>query len=119
LPHIVHTSVSRRRRTIQQLLDSGDTDRFALIRRPDGDIAWFQDVFAGTEWTGHVGRVTVAYVLERAPLLRREILRWTREEIEDGPDDADSDIFVRDIRRRALKLLAAELVAVTGDEVAA
>ena len=115
---VISTTVSRRERTINLLLESGDTDRYALIRRPSGDVHWSLDTFTRhgvgepLQWTRHGGRLTVGEVITRVPGCRRDVVRWTTEEIEDGPDTVDVDIFGRDVRRRALERLAAELHAV-------
>ena len=62
-------------------------------------------------FTEETPRLSVADVLERVPGCRREVVRWTSEEIEDGPEAFDVDLFSRDARRRALERLAAELRA--------
>ena len=114
---VISTTVSPRQRTINLLLESGETDRYALIRRPNGDVHWSLDTFTREHvgdplrWTRHGGRLTVGEVLDRLPSCRRDVVRWTLEEIEDGPDSLDVDIFGRDARRRALERLAAELHA--------
>jgi hypothetical protein len=112
---MINTTVSARHRTIALLLESGATDRYALIRRPNGDVHWVYDTFTRAsvgsplEWASHGGRLTVGEVLARVPGCRREIVRWTAQELEDGPDVMDVDIFSREVRRRALERLAAEL----------
>ena len=114
---VLSTTVSPRHRTINLLLDSGDTDRYALVRRPNGDVHWSHDTFTREhpgdplQWSGHTGRLTVGEVLARIPGCRRDVLRWTTEELEDGIDAIDVDIFARDARGRALQRLAAELAA--------
>lgn len=114
---IINTTVSARHRTISLLLASGVTDRYALIRRPNGEVYWSLDSFTREDgggplrWAGHGGRVTVADVIARVPAAARDILRWTREEIEDGPDVYEIDLFSRENRRRSLERLAAELEA--------
>ena len=114
---VLSTTVSPRHRTISLLLENGDTARFALVRRPNGDVHWSLDTFTREhpgdplQWAGHGGRLTVGQVLTALPGCRRDVLRWTTEEIEDGPDAIDVDIFARDARRRALERLAAELRA--------
>jgi hypothetical protein len=114
---VLSTTVSPRHRTIHLLLESGDTDRYALVRRPNGDVHWSLDTFTREhpgdpwQWAGHTGRLTVAEVLAQIPGCRRDVVRWTHEELEDGPDAVDVDIFARDVRRRALERLGAELAA--------
>ena len=122
---VVNTTTSGLQRTIQVVLDTGEVERFALARRPDGGVAWRHDTFtteggapgAGT-WIAHNGRLTVAGVLARVPSCRREILEWTRNEIDDGADDFDLDIFSRAVRRDDLVRLEVELRAALGDVAA-
>ena len=115
---VITTTVSPRHRTISLLLDNGDTARFALLRKANGDVYWSLDMFTRAapaeplEWNGHIGRLEVAEVVRRLPDCARDIVRWTTEEIEDGHDLFDLDIFARDARRRALERLAAELAVV-------
>ena len=61
------------------------------------------------EWSGHIGRLTADEVARRLPACANAVVRWTQEEIDDGADDGALDIFARDVRRRALARLAAEL----------
>jgi hypothetical protein len=118
MPDLLSTAVSSIQRTINLLRLDGTTDRLALVRRPDGDVHWRHDVFTHDEetgalrWVAYGGRLTVPEVLARAPHCEREILRWTREEVEDGPDIVEVDLFSRDTRCRALALLEAELAGV-------
>jgi hypothetical protein len=115
---IITTKISAQHRTITLVLGSGDTARYALIRRPNGQVGWFYDTFrpedggGPLQWATHGGRVTVGDVLAMVPAARREILRWTTEELEDGPNLLELDIFARDTRRRALETLEAERLAV-------
>jgi hypothetical protein len=115
---IITTTVSPRNRTISLLLDNGDTARFALLRKRSGDVYWSLDMFKRAapaeplEWSAHLGRLTVADTIRRLPECERDIVRWTQQEIEDGPELADLDIFARDARRRALERLASELAGV-------
>ena len=115
---VINTTVSRRQRTISLLLDNGITDRYALVRRPDGDVHWSLDSFTRTDvggplqWHSHSGRVSVGDVVARVPDAMRDVLRWTREEIEDGVDVMDVDVFSRETRRRALERLAFEVEAI-------
>jgi hypothetical protein len=103
---VVNTTVSPRHRSISLLLDSGDTARYALVRRPDGDVHWSLDTFASEhvggplQWTGHIGRLTVAQVLNSVPSCRRDVVRWTEEEVEDGVNAISVDIFSGAVRRR-------------------
>jgi hypothetical protein len=112
---IINTTVSARHRSISLLLDTGETARFALLRRENGDVHWSLDMFTRAapaeplEWSSHRGRLTVGDVCSRLPHLTRDIARWTQEEIDDGPDSLGGDIFARDARRRALERLAAEM----------
>ena len=112
---VINTTVSARHRTISLLLDNGDTARFALLRKSNGDVYWSLDMFTRAapaeplEWNGHIGRLTVDEVVRRLPACANEIVRWTNEEIEDGWDLVDLDIFARDARRRALERLRTEL----------
>lgn len=115
---VINTTTSGLQRTIQLLLDTGEVERFALARRRDGGVAWRHDTFMadGTapgaqSWVAHGGRVTVAEVLARVPKCRREIIDWTRDEIADGADGPDLDIFRRAERAKDLALLDAELRA--------
>jgi hypothetical protein len=111
---VITTKVSSQHRTITLLLDSGETARYALIRRPTGQVAWFYDTFrpevggGPLQWASHGGRVTVGEVLALVPAARRDILRWTDEELEDGADLIELDIFARDVRAKWLAQLAAE-----------
>jgi len=112
---VINTTVSPRHRTISLLLDNGETARFALLRKPNGDVYWSLDMFTRAapaeplEWTGHIGRLTVDDVVRRLPACENDIVRWTLDEIEDGADVGDLDIFARDARARALERLRAEL----------
>lgn len=112
---VINTTVSSRHRTISLLLDNGDTARFALLRKPSGDVYWSLDMFTRAaaaeplEWAGHIGRLTVDEVVRRMPSCEDDIVRWTVDEIEDGTDVGDLDIFARDARGRALERLRAEL----------
>jgi hypothetical protein len=112
---VINTTVSARHRTISLLLDNGETARFALLRKPNGDVYWSLDMFTRAaaaeplEWTGHIGRLSVDEVARRLPTCQDDIVRWTVEEIEDGPEIGDLDIFARDARGRALERLRAEL----------
>lgn len=115
---VLATNVSASQRAITIQHADGHSDRLALIRHRDGDVHWRLDGFAvderaggGLQWERHDGRLTVAQVLEHAPQCDREIERWTREELDDGPDLIELDIFERAIRARALERLAAELAA--------
>ena len=115
---ILTTTVSARHRTISLLLDNGQTARFALLRKPNGDVFWSLDMFTRAapaeplQWSGHIGRLTVAEVVRRLPACEADVLRWTAEEIEDGVEGFALDIFAADVRRRALERLAAELAQV-------
>ena len=117
VPEVLSTSVDARHRTISQFLETGDSARFALVRRPNGDVHWSYDLFRREspgmpwEWAEHGGRLTVDQVAAHLPACRRDVLRWTAEEIEDGADAVTTDLFARDVRRRALERLAAELHA--------
>ncbi len=114
---IITTTVSARHRTISLLLSNGETARFALMRKPNGDVFWSLDMFTRAtpaeplQWSGHIGRLTVGEVVRRLPACEADIVRWTVEEIEDGTV-AELDIFVADTRGRALERLAAELAQV-------
>ena len=112
----MHTTISVLAREIRIQLESGDTERYALARRADGDVHWRHDTFGPTDWeTGskpwveHHGRVTVGQVLAALPHCEREVLRWTRDEIELGADDIVEDIFTRAVRQRSLAELDLEL----------
>jgi hypothetical protein len=112
----VSTTVSILTRSISVLLESGDTERFALVRLPNGDVHWRHDLFGvfdeatgGRPWIAHRGQLTVGEVAAQVPHCERHVVAWTRDEIDCGPDDADGDIFVRDVRRRALAALEAQL----------
>jgi hypothetical protein len=115
---VINTTVSPRHRTISLLLDNGETARFALLRKPNGDVYWSLDMFTRAaaaeplEWNGHIGRLTVDEVVRRLPRCETDIVRWTLDEIEDGADVVDLDIFARDARHRALERLRAELARV-------
>ena len=116
---VIATQVSSSQRAITIQHADGSSDRLALIRHRDGDVHWRVDGFAvdekagtGLQWERHDGRATVAEVLERAPQCERDVLRWTREELEDGADLIELDIFERAVRARALAKLQAELDAV-------
>ena len=115
---VISTTVSSRHRTINLLLDNGETARFALLRKPNGDVYWSLDLFTRAapaeplQWNGHIGRLTVADVAARLPECAAEVMRWTQDEIDDGADLVDLDIFGSDARRRALDKLARELALV-------
>jgi hypothetical protein len=115
---IITTTVSPRHRTISLLLDNGETARFALLRKPNGDVFWSLDMFRRAapaeplEWSGHIGRLATDEVVRRLPDCADHVIRWTDEEIEDGMDSLDLDVFAADVRRRALERLAAELAQV-------
>ncbi len=119
---IIATTVSAAQRAITIQHADGSSDRLALIRNRDGDVHWRLDGFAvderegtGMQWDRHDGRVTVAEALDRAPQCARDIERWTREELEDGADLIELDIFARAVRGKALSRLQAELdAAVSG-----
>ena len=112
---VLNTTVSPRHRKVSLLLDNGDTARFALLRKPTGDVYWSLDMFtraapaAPLQWSGHIGRLTADEVARRLPACADAVVRWTQEEIDDGGDIGELDIFARDARRRALTRLAAEL----------
>ena len=111
---VISTTVSTPTRSINVLLETGTTERFALVQASNGDVHWRHDRFGMSDfgdprWLGHVGRLTVGDVLEQVPSCERHVIAWTREEIEAGPDEAGFDIFQRDTRRRALERLSAEL----------
>lgn len=117
-PEVITTTVSVASRAINVLLDNGETERYALAEAGDGDLFWRHDTFGPAEddasdkvWLRHGGRQTVGQVMERVPQCRREIRRWTLEEIEAGEATTDGDLFTRAIRREALARLAAELGA--------
>jgi hypothetical protein len=115
---ILTTTVSARHRTVSLLLSNGETARFALLRKPNGDVFWSLDMFTRAapaeplEWSGHIGRLAVAEVVRRLPACAADVVRWTSEEIEDGVDAVELDIFAADVRRRSLERLAAELAEV-------
>ena len=115
---VINTTVSPRHRTISLLLDNGKTARFALMRMPNGDVYWSLDLFTRAapaepaQWNAHIGRLTVAEVVRRLPHCERDIVRWTTDEIEDGAESFELDIFARDVRRRALDRLGAELATI-------
>lgn len=122
---VVGTTTSGLQRTIQLVMDTGEVERFALARRPDGGVAWRHDTFTteggapgADTWIGHTGRVPVAEVLTKVPGCRREIIEWTRNEIADGAYDFDLDIFTRAVREQDLATLEAELRAALGDVAA-
>ena len=114
---VISTTVSTPTRSISVLLETGTTERFALVQASSGDVYWRHDLFGlrdggGPKWLGHVGRLSVSEVLARVPTCERHVIAWTHEEIEAGPDEAGFDIFQRDARRRSLERLAAELAGV-------
>ncbi len=115
---VINTTVSPRHRTISLLLDNGQTARFALLRKPNGDVYWSLDMFSRAapaeplEWSGHIARLTADEVARRLPRCAADVIRWTSEEIDDGWDLVELDIFARDVRRRALERLTAELALV-------
>lgn len=114
---VITTTVAPRSRSISLLLANGETLRYALVSRPNGDVHWVVDRFTcenvgePLQWAAHHGRLTVGDVVTHLPHCARDIIRWTREEIESGPDADGGDIFARDTRRRALDRLAVELRA--------
>jgi hypothetical protein len=114
---VISTNVSVSTRSINVLLHTGVTERFALAQATNGDVFWRHDEFVlgeeGPEWTGHVGRLTVGEVVARVPTCERQVVAWTREEVESGPDEPGFDIFRRDQRRRALERLTGELAALS------
>ncbi len=112
------TTVSPLQRTIGVRLSTGEIERYALTQTREGDVFWRQDWFAadtgapsGGAWVGHGGRLTVGEVVERLPACARQIVQWTREEIELGAALPDADMFVRAVRADALKRLDRELAA--------
>jgi hypothetical protein len=112
------TTVSVRTRSISVLLESGDSERLALVRTPEGDVHWRHDLFGriddatGTSpWLAHFGKLTVEQVLALVPHCERVVVEWTRDEIDCGPEDVDGDIFVQHARRDALAALDAQLAA--------
>jgi hypothetical protein len=116
VPEIISTTVSPSHRAITLLLNTGETARYALVRRSTGDVHWSSDTFVvderegtGLQWERHHGRVTVGEVLRVVPQCARDIERWTREELEEGADLPDLDIVKREKRRRALARLREEL----------
>ncbi len=105
-------------RSINILVATGETERFALVPGAGGELHWRHDVFGAddhagraSQWLAHHGRLTVGEVLSRVPHCRREVLRWTREEVDAGPDMFELDLFEQAERREALERLAAELAA--------
>ena len=123
---VISTTVSMFNRSINVLVSSGETERFALVPGAGGELHWRHDTFGAddhagraSEWLAHNGRLTVAEVVARAPQCRREVLRWTREEVEAGPDVFELDMFEQAVRREALARLAAELAAAEAVEHAA
>jgi hypothetical protein len=112
------TTVSVLTRSISVLLESGESERLALVRTPEGDVHWRHDLFGAYDersgsqpWIAFFGRLTVDQVLALVPQCEREVVLWTREEIECGPDDVDGDIFVKAARREALAALDAQLAS--------
>jgi hypothetical protein len=111
MSHSLTTTVSTSQRAISVLLESGQTVRYALAQSREGDVFWRQDTFAAGTWVGHGGRLSVGEVLARVPSCERQVVAWTREEIELGTALPDADMFVRAIRADALKRLERELDA--------
>jgi hypothetical protein len=103
------------RRTISVLLESGETERFALAQSRLGDVFWRQDTFAGDAWLAHGGRRTVAEVVAQLPSCRALVRDWTQAEIELGSDLPDADVFVRHERAEALRRLDRELAVALPD----
>jgi hypothetical protein len=112
---VINTTLSTRHRTVSVLLDNGVTQRYCLMRRQTGEVGWVLDSFttdvvgAPLTWAAHGGALRVADVLDRLPGAAREVRRWTEQEIEDGVDVVEVDLFSRDRRRRALERLVQEL----------
>jgi hypothetical protein len=113
----VGLTISPLNRSIQVVRTTGECDRYALVRSADGDVGWRHDVFAAAggggadAWLRHGGRMTVEEVVDRVPQCVTHIVRWTREELEDGPAMGVEDIFAQQVRRQALARLADELAA--------
>src|SRR5687767_4353565 len=96
---VITTTVSVASRAINVLLDNGETERYALAEAGDGDLFWRQDTFgpaeddvSGKVWLRHGGRLSVGQVMDQAPQCKREIRRWTLEEIEAGEAIAEGDL---------------------------
>jgi hypothetical protein len=111
---VISTNVSVMTRSINVLMSDGTTERFALVAASDGDVHWRHDIFDLTDegertWIRHGGLLSVGDVLARIPSCERHVIAWTSEEIEGGADLPDLDIFRRDVRRRAIERLSAEL----------
>jgi hypothetical protein len=104
------TTVSVVQRAVNVLLESGETERFALVQAADGAVHWRHDTFAADHaWISHGGRLSVAEVLARVPQCERQVRAWTREEIDLGPRPVGVDAFAAAVRESALERLAAEL----------
>jgi hypothetical protein len=73
-------TVSPARRAVSILLESGATERFALVEGADGDVGWRHDTFAADDWLAHGGRLTVGDVVARVPDCGRHVVAWTRAE---------------------------------------
>lgn len=123
---VISTTVSMFNRSINVLVSSGETERFALVPAGGGELFWRHDTFGAdddsgraSQWLAHGGRLTVGQVLARVPQCRREVLRWTREEIEAGPHHFDLDLFEQHARQASLARLADELAAAEAAERAA
>ena len=82
-----------------------------------GSVWWRADTFSAPEhpreperWIAYRGELTVGEVASRLPGHAREVLAWTRTEIENGPDVLEiDDPAVRDRRARSLERLRGEL----------
>jgi hypothetical protein len=119
-PRVIATTASPAKRAITVMRSDARTDRYALHRFPDGSVWWRGDSFTAPEhpreperWVAYRGELTVSEVLSLLPGHAREVLAWTRTEIENGPDVLEADDpDVRDRRARSLERLRGELEAV-------
>ncbi len=105
------TTVSARERSVSVLHESGVTERYCLLRRPNGEVRWVLDSFEDGTWTAHGGVLSVGDVIARVPDAARDVVRWTEQELEAGIDVVEVDLFSRDRRKRSLERLANELAA--------
>jgi hypothetical protein len=116
-PRVIAITASPAKRAITVFRSDARTDRYALHRFPDGSVWWRADTFTSPEhprdperWIAYRGELTVSEVVSLVPGHTREVIAWTRSEIENGPDVLEADdLDIRERRVRSLERLRGEL----------
>ncbi|GAC1321252.1 MAG: hypothetical protein NVSMB25_14720 [Thermoleophilaceae bacterium] len=114
---VVGITADDARRTICLLGADEKSCRLALVRNPNGSVAWRADTFTSPRdpreperWVAHHGELSVAQVSALVPEQTSRVRRWTREEISAGLWVEGSENFlVRERRERSLARLDLEL----------